>query len=226
VHPGLAIIIAFVTGYLAGSIPFGVIISRRAAGIDLRQHGSGNIGATNVARSVGAKWGAVVLLCDALKGFVPTLLFTLAPIDPPGPDVLAPCCGLAAVCGHMFPCWLRFRGGKGVATALGTVAILDPWATLAAFAAFLAATIVTRIVSAGSILAAVTFGVVAVYRLTRDSWTDSASAMLAFAIAVPLLVIAKHHANISRLLRGKEPRFSAKRREPPANADDSSAGGR
>jgi len=214
VHPGLAILIALAAGYLAGSIPFGVIIARRAAGIDLRQHGSGNIGATNVARSVGAKWGAVVLICDALKGLLPTVLFVLIPSESPEPNVLAPCCGLAAVCGHMFPCWLRFRGGKGVATALGAAVILDPWATLAAFAVFVAAMALCRIVSAGSILAAITFAVVAVVRMTAEPWTADGYAMLGFAVGVPLLIIGKHRANIARLLRGEEPRFRAKQRGP------------
>ncbi|MFN8453045.1 MAG: glycerol-3-phosphate 1-O-acyltransferase PlsY, partial [Anaerolineae bacterium] len=150
---GLGLLVA---AYLAGSIPFSLLIARWAGGIDLRQHGSGNVGATNVARTLGYKWGAVALLLDALKGLLPTwglpLLFYGA-----GSRHAPVAAGLAAIVGHMFPCWLGFRGGKGVATALGVVAVLSWQATLAAFVAFAAVFAVSRIVSLSSIVAAVTF---------------------------------------------------------------------
>ena len=123
-----AALAAFLLAYLAGSLPFGLIVARLFGGIDIRKEGSGNIGATNVARVLGAKYGAFVLSLDCVKGAAPTGLLPvlLLSSDLPQRVHLAVLSGVAAILGHMFPCWLGFRGGKGVATALGVALVLAP----------------------------------------------------------------------------------------------------
>jgi glycerol-3-phosphate acyltransferase PlsY len=196
---------AAATAYLAGSIPFGLLIARYVKGIDIRQHGSHNIGATNVGRVLGGKWGAFVLVLDLLKGLLPTLLLPLLFAPPPEDRLhLMVLCGTCAIIGHMFPCWLGFRGGKGVATALGTAAGLAPWCTLVAFLVFASTFAAKRIVSLSSMLAAIAF---AICRLamtwpapfSREQWSLST-----FALAIPALIILRHRGNIVRLLRGEE----------------------
>ncbi|MCA9081494.1 MAG: glycerol-3-phosphate 1-O-acyltransferase PlsY, partial [Planctomycetaceae bacterium] len=190
-----------IAGFLVGSIPFSLLIARWVAGIDLRKVGSGNVGATNVWRAVGPKWGILALLCDALKGLLPVLLLPrLLAVDTPNLlthlGVLA---GVAALLGHLFPPWLGFRGGKGVATALGVVTVLAPWATLWAFVAFLILFFATRIVSVCSLGAALTF---AIYKLTSEGsslWSADRWSIGLFSIAVPLLIIVMHRTNIRRL---------------------------
>lgn len=199
-------IILLLLSYLCGSIPFGLMIVRAVAGVDLRTVGSGNIGATNVGRAAGKTWAVIVLLLDALKGAGPTLAGPwLAPeILPQTAQVLA---GSAAILGHMFPVWLGFRGGKGVATALGVIAVLSPQATVAAALVFAMTFAVTRIVSLGSLLAAVTFGAVQLWQLRPHFFRDEHRALAIFSIAIPLLVIVRHLGNIARLLRGEEAAF-------------------
>ena len=117
--------IAALLSYLAGSVPFGLVIARIVSGEDIRSQGSGNIGATNVARVLGAKWGVMVLVLDAIKGALPTALIPmLLSFDSTEIGHTGVLCGLMAIVGHMFPVWLGFRGGKGVATALGVVCVL------------------------------------------------------------------------------------------------------
>jgi len=199
--------------YLCGSIPFGIMIVRAVAGIDLRTVGSGNIGATNVGRAAGKTWAIIVLLLDAMKGAVPTLAAPWlvqqlgADLSPQTAQVLA---GMAAILGHMFPVWLGFRGGKGVATALGVISVLSPGATVAAGLAFAITFAATRIVSLGSLIAAITFGVTQLWQL-RDNLLGIENRSLAiFAIAVPGLVIVRHLSNIARLLRGEEGTYKTK----------------
>ncbi len=178
--------------YLLGSVPFGVIFAR-AKGIDIQRVGSGNIGATNVARQLGKKLGALVLLLDAAKGALPVAAaLWLAP----GAWV-APACALAAVVGHCFPPWLRFHGGKGVATALGVFAVLDPPALGVALLVFALVYAACRIVSAGSLAAALAFPLAA-------WWLGAGRYELAAAVAVTLLIIARHRDNLARLRRGAE----------------------
>lgn len=205
--------------YLTGSIPFGLIIGRTVKGIDLRDYGSGNIGATNAGRVLGKKWGLICLVLDALKGLLPVAFFPAwicgASQSPGSLQDLAMLAGGATVVGHMFPCWLGFRGGKGVATSLGVVAMLSPWGLLAAAITFFATFAATRIVSLSSILAAACFG--AFY------WTPYSPHTFSFGLfsaAVPLLIIFQHRANLGRLIRGQEPRFEFKERraEPPDDA--------
>jgi glycerol-3-phosphate acyltransferase PlsY len=196
---------ALVASYLLGSIPFGLLLARWARGIDLRQHGSGNIGATNVARTMGLKWGLVVLLLDALKG----LAFHHVRVG----------CGVAAVMGHMYPCWLQFRGGKGVATALGVVCLLAPWASLGAFAAFTLTLACSRIVSLSSMAAALAFAIVEQFRLWPSAFSGENWSMGLFSLAVPALILVRHRENIGRLWRGEEQRFRFRRADAGAAPD-------
>lgn len=195
------------SAYFCGSIPFGLMIVRAVAGVDLRTIGSGNIGATNVGRAAGMKWAAIVLLLDALKGAGPTWA---APWlaerlglswSPSTAQVLG---GTFAILGHMFPVWLGFRGGKGVATALGVISVLSPGATAAAALSFAGVVAMTRIVSLGSLAGAAAFGVVQLWLLRGQFGNADNRAELIFSIAAPTLIFVRHAGNIARLLRGKE----------------------
>jgi acyl phosphate:glycerol-3-phosphate acyltransferase len=199
--------------YLLGSIPFGYLLVRIFRGEDVRQSGSGNIGATNVSRK-SPVLGVLTLLLDALKGSAAVWLTyqVLARAFPGNIDVdLYPSCciaGVFAVVGHMFPVWLRFRGGKGVATSLGAFAVLAPYATLGSVAIFLLVALVSRYVSLASIAAVVSFPVLAWFSL-RGTRRGSLPTILPMTI-VACLVVVKHHQNIRRLLAGTEPRFGSK----------------
>jgi glycerol-3-phosphate acyltransferase PlsY len=179
--------------YLCGSIPFGLIIARAASGKDVRAVGSGNIGATNVARAAGRTAAAATLVLDALKGLAPVLLAERFGGEQP---LLAPACAVAAVIGHCFPVWLRFRGGKGVATGLGVSLALAPWAALAGAVTWLTLYLLLRISSVGS-LAGVTVAIVVA------SVTGSRPALYGLA-AVGLIILVRHTGNILRLLRRTE----------------------
>lgn len=194
--------------YLCGSIPFGLLVAKWFRGIDLRQHGSRNIGATNVGRVLGSKWGILVLLLDALKGLLPTLLLPPLAAEP-GRLHLQVGCGIAAILGHMFPCWLAFRGGKGVATSLGVILVLAPWGTLTALLAFALTFSLFRIVSLSSIVAALVFGATEFALLLPQPFSEALWSLALFSLGAPLLVILQHRANIRRLLRGEESRFRA-----------------
>lgn len=189
--------------YLLGSIPFGYVLVRLFRHKDVRATGSGNIGATNVLRSGGKALGLLTLLLDALKGFVAVLLaMHLSPNTPHGPSPLAVAAAVAAVLGHVFPIWLKFHGGKGIATALGVFLALVPWVALSALILFILIVATTRLVSLGSILAAISIPLFALLLVPKRS-----AALLAGLSAISLLSIIKHRANIVRLLQGKESRF-------------------
>lgn len=191
-------IILSLTGYLLGSIPFGIILARINK-IDLREHGSGNIGATNVARTLGKRAGVLTLAGDALKGVAAVALADALLTHPW--DIAA--VGLCAFLGHLFSVFLKFRGGKGVATGLGVFLYLMPLATLTSMAVFGITLWLWRYVSASSMIAAASIPALAyVYS------TDPAYVSLASVVAV--LVILKHHQNISRLMNGTENRFASK----------------
>jgi glycerol-3-phosphate acyltransferase PlsY len=179
--------------YVAGSIPFGLIVAR-AKGVNLRAVGSGNIGATNVARALGKGWAIVVLLADAAKGFVPVALGQRLGL--PARDVAL--AGAAAVVGHMFTIFLRGRGGKGVATSLGVALALSPLAALCGFGLYVAAYALSRLSSVGSLLGIWSFPVFATLMggLPRP--------YLVLATAVAALVTLRHRDNITRLIRGQE----------------------
>ena len=207
-------LLILVGAYLAGSLPFGLIVARVAKGIDIREHGSKNIGATNVTRVLGAKWGALCFVLDVLKGALPIALpkWLFAWDDPNRVHWLV-AAGLLTILGHMFPIWLGFRGGKGVATALGVVVMLaNPISTAITFGAFVVCFAATRIVSISSITAAVTFVVAQMYFLWPQPFRAETWSIASFSLAVPMLIIVKHRSNIVRLLRGEEPRFG---RKPP-----------
>jgi glycerol-3-phosphate acyltransferase PlsY len=185
-----------VLGYLSGSIPFGLLLVRATRGVDVRERGSGNIGATNVARVAGKSLGVLVLVLDALKGALPVLL---ARFLEPGPVVPA-AVGLAAFAGHVAPPWLGFRGGKGVATALGVLLVLAPRPALAGALTYAVILAILRISSVGSLLA----GAVAVAVAWLIPGTPAPSAALASVLFAATLWT--HRGNIGRLLRRGEPR--------------------
>jgi glycerol-3-phosphate acyltransferase PlsY len=178
-----------IAAYLCGSIPFGLLIAKVATGGDVRAVGSGNIGATNVARAAGRPAAIATLALDAIKGLVPVLLATRTPEAPP---MLPSCCAVAAVLGHCFPVWLRFRGGKGVATGLGVSLALAPAAAAAGAAAWLALYKIFHISSVGS-LAGVAVAL-AVAALTADQYAVYG------LVGIALIIVLQHRANIRRLI--------------------------
>jgi len=181
--------------YVAGSIPFGALLGW-AKGIDLRQVGSGNIGATNVARAMGKGWAVAVLAADACKGFVPVWLgrhFGLS-------ATAIALAGAAAIVGHMFTLFLRGRGGKGVATSLGVALALSPSAALVGFVAYAVVFAPTRLSSLGSLLGVWTFALLFAVREQPER------PLIALAIGGAVLVTLRHRENIARLVRGEEKR--------------------
>jgi glycerol-3-phosphate acyltransferase PlsY len=208
-------------GYLLGSIPFGYLLVRFVRGEDVRRIGSGNIGATNVARKSPAL-GVLTLLLDSLKGLTAVLLAaSLAGLTANGaePYSAMSLAALSTVAGHIFPVWLRFRGGKGVATGLGAFIIIAPKAVLIAAAIFLVLVAAFRYVSLGSVVAVAMFPSLA-WSLHEYGNVWSA---LAFMTLASLLIVLKHRANIVRLLTGTENRLG---RKSPAQADAPSGGKR
>lgn len=187
--------------YLLGSIPFGYLLVRIFRKQDIRTHGSGNIGATNVARSGAKGLGLATLLLDVGKGLLAVELALHA--FRAGYEVAA-WAGLAAVIGHIFPVWLGFRGGKGVATALGVFLALAPRAAALVVLVFLAIFLLTRFVSLASIVGAGTFPLFGFHFIRERT-----PAVVCSFLLIPLLVILKHHANIHRLLQGTESRFGS-----------------
>jgi len=198
-----------VLSYLLGSIPFGYLLVRIFRGEDVRQSGSGNIGATNVSRK-SPLLGGLTLLLDALKGSAAVgLAYVLSGRNAAGimPYEAMSLAALCAVFGHSFPVWLKFRGGKGVATGLGSFVIIVPKAVLIAVGIFIVAVAVFRYVSVGSVIAVASLPLLA-YELHDFGNMPVALALLALAC---LLIIARHHENIRRLFTGTEIRVGAKR---------------
>jgi glycerol-3-phosphate acyltransferase PlsY len=203
----LTTIAIVVTSYLLGSIPFGLILVRIFRKEDIRTLGSGNIGATNVVRSGAKGLGAATFLLDALKGYVAVyiagMLMHGSAHGIPALQNASALAGIVVVLGHMFPVWLGFNGGKGVATALGMAIALSPLAALIALGVFIAVLAISRYVSLASILAVTVYPIFAllVFRLPRTALSA------AVIIGVPLLVVIRHHKNIARLAQGTEYRF-------------------
>jgi len=213
-----------VAAYLVGSIPFGVVIAR-SRGIDLRARGSGNIGATNVGRVMGPRWGVLCFVLDTLKGFLPVLVVGLH-VRASGRSVPAIvdqaawlAVGFAVIAGHVFSLYLRFRGGKGVATSLGLLLGFFPyftWAGLAALAVWILTVLIWRYVSLASVAAATAFPLLFVLVCILAGWSVlDIWPLLAFAVVVAALVVVRHRSNIARLLAGTENRIGHARREGP-----------
>jgi glycerol-3-phosphate acyltransferase PlsY len=198
-------VIAVVLAYLAGSIPSAVWAGKVFHGIDVREHGSGNAGATNTVRVLGWKTGIPVLIFDLFKGWLAAMLprfLDAAPADTETMMALQIACGLAAILGHVFPIFAGFRGGKGVATTFGVLLALHPLLTLTCAGIFLIVLLASGYVSLGSMVAVAMFPILLVTLFKSPSvW------LTVFAIVVAAAVIATHAKNIKRLLRGEEKRF-------------------
>jgi glycerol-3-phosphate acyltransferase PlsY len=202
--------ILIIGAYLFGSIPFGLIIAA-AHGKDLRSIGSGNIGATNLSRALGRKWAYLCFFLDAAKGLIPMLIAAGFISSPPTfmELFLALAAGCAAVLGHIFPLYLRFKGGKGVATSFGVALGFWPYYTICAAAAFLiwlVFVLLWRYISLASIIASVAFPVTLVLMIVLIPRWNFASLwpLLIAAIAIPVMVIVRHRENIKRLIAGTE----------------------
>ena len=210
-----AYILIALAGYLLGSIPTGYLVAR-AKGVDIRTVGSGNIGATNAFRVLGKPAGVFVLLTDAVKGWLAVwvvaiwILNAVLPTDPSDGTrtIAAIIAGLFAVVGHNYPCWLKFKGGKGIATSAGVLVALVPWALIIILSVWIVLVLATRYVSIGSIAAAVVLPFATWFTTRQDvSLTIITGAMGAMAIY-------KHKGNIQRLLAGTESRANFKRKPP------------
>jgi acyl phosphate:glycerol-3-phosphate acyltransferase len=191
----LAQLIIIGAAYLIGSIPTGLLLGK-AYGIDVRKEGSGNIGATNLYRTVGRKVGIITLIGDCLKGMLPVVLVKFSTLPPE----FAAWVGLAAFCGHVFSVFLKFKGGKGVATALGVFLALAPLAVAIAMALFAGLMFLWRYVSLGSISAAAAMPL-AVFFL------GGSRTVTTITFIISLIIIVRHHENIGRLLSGNESKF-------------------
>jgi glycerol-3-phosphate acyltransferase PlsY len=229
--------------FLLGSIPFGLLIAR-AKGIDIRQHGSGNIGATNVLRVIGKKYGIPCLILDALKGFIPVAIATnLIPVPdraiqfPLGLPETWTLAGssisvltaqtvhiltaLCAVLGHNYSPWVGFKGGKGIATSAGVLLALMPFAVLLLLVAWALLFLTTRYVSVASIGAALILPLLTLWgswhhgRIQDGTWNKP---LFLFSLVIAILAIWKHRSNIERLHQGTEPRFVPKSKQPSLDA--------
>jgi glycerol-3-phosphate acyltransferase PlsY len=201
-----------VLAYLAGSIPFSFLVARAISGKDVREEGSRNVGATNVARTAGRRAGVLALFLDLVKGYLVIVVARWIVARPEWPFPAGPqpwqsremwiaLAGLVAVLAHMFPVWLRFHGGKGVATAAGVILALDPRVFLASIIVFAIVVLLSRMVSLGSILTAASIPL-----LFRFIAHDAPFWRIIISIGISLAVILKHHSNIARLARGDERR--------------------
>lgn len=204
-------VIALVLAYLAGSIPSAVWAGKLFHGIDVREHGSGNPGATNTVRVLGWKTGIPVLIFDLFKGWLAAMLPEFLQAAPEGSEtlmILQIACGLAAIIGHVFPLFAGFRGGKGVATTFGVLLALHPLLTLTCAGIFLLVLLASGYVSLGSMTAVAMFPILLVTLFRTPSvW------LIVFSTIVAVAVIITHKKNIKRLLRGEEKRFIRRRKE-------------
>lgn len=195
------IAILLVIAYLIGSIPTAVWVSKKVFGIDIREHGSGNAGATNTFRILGSKAGTAVMIIDMLKGFVAVKLALFSPYGLYGEQAvnLQIFLGLFAVVGHIFPIWAEFRGGKGIATLFGMILSIQPMVAVSMVAVFLFMLYLTRYVSLSSITASIAFPLMIFFIFREPELSYKI-----FAIATACLVVLTHHKNINRLLQGNE----------------------
>jgi acyl phosphate:glycerol-3-phosphate acyltransferase len=203
--------------YLLGSVPFGLIVGALFGGKDVRNVGSGNIGATNVSRAAGPFAGILTLLLDAAKGSAAVVLAARVTGDSATWMIVA---GLGALVGHCYPVWLKFKGGKGVATAAGIFLVLSPWALSLALAVFILVVVFWRFVSLGSIAAAAAIPLL-MYFLWAPGHAPPMTVSLG-SLAISVLVLYKHDANMQRLVEGTEAKLSFSKNS--ANSDDKKAG--
>lgn len=213
----MTIAILLILAYLVGSVPTAVWVSKLVFGIDIREHGSGNAGATNAFRILGTKAGCGVMLVDMLKGFLAVKLALLSPLlvrSEPFVN-LQIFLGLAAVVGHIFPIWAEFRGGKGIATLFGMILSIQPIVAVSLVAVFCLMLFLTRYVSLSSITASIAFPLLIIFIFNN---AEELSYRL-FAIATAFLVVLTHHKNISRLLSGNENKVPLFRKRRMRNRD-------
>ena len=198
-------LVLIVIAYLIGSIPTALIISKRFFGIDIREYGSGNMGATNTFRVLGSRYGTIVMICDIAKGIFAALLFTFLPYyyhnELERINFMIGL-GLSAVIGHIFPLFANFKGGKGVATLLGMIIAVQPIVAASCVGVFLLVLYLTRYVSLSSILGALMLPICVLW-----IWNEHETMYRVFALLVAFLVILTHQKNISRLLKGVESRI-------------------
>jgi glycerol-3-phosphate acyltransferase PlsY len=206
-----------IAAYVAGSIPFGKIIARYVARIDITKCGSGNIGATNVARELGMKWGIITLILDLLKGFVPVVLFSHS-FSQAGPFYEAALAGIGicALLGHMFPVFLGFRGGKGVATALGVYLAISPLSCLCSLVVFIIIVMIWNYISLGSMLSA---AVIPLFLILFGK----PQPLIIGSLIMALLICYKHKVNIQALIRGEERRWKDRKGKDSSNQANSSS---
>lgn len=202
--------------FLVGSIPFGYLIGQ-VKGIDIREHGSGNIGATNVWRVLGSTWGLFAFILDFFKGFLPVFVLDLLIEHWPETetlDFLSVACGIAVILGHNYSPWLGFKGGKGIATSAGALLAIIPWACAVVIAIWLGALALSRIVSLSSIAAslALPFAVLVFY--------PGSYVLAVFGLVAGALGVYRHRSNIDRLRRGEEPKIGQKNVETGEAAED------
>ncbi|MHC4394556.1 MAG: glycerol-3-phosphate 1-O-acyltransferase PlsY [Planctomycetota bacterium] len=218
--------ILIIGAYLLGSIPFGLLIAK-AHGKDLRSIGSGNIGATNLSRALGRKWAVFCFCMDVAKALIPMLTaMTLIKTNEPTPASLSLwlAVGCAAILGHIFPVYIKFKGGKGVATSFGVALGLWPYYTICAFVAIVIWTVVVllkRYISLASIAASVAFPVTLILEIIiTPAWNfTNLWPLLLAAIAIPLMVIVRHRENINRIIKGTESKISVLRNKPETHQD-------
>jgi acyl phosphate:glycerol-3-phosphate acyltransferase len=201
----MTIAILLVLAYLIGSVPSAVWLSKSAYGIDIREHGSGNAGATNTLRVLGTKAGVTVMIMDMLKGFVAVKLAYITVLNPAFEAFtnLQVFLGLFAVLGHIFPIWAEFRGGKGIATLFGMILSIQPIVALSLVAVFICMLYLTSYVSLSSITASIAFPLMIVFIFNAQELSYRL-----FAIATAFLVVLTHYKNISRLINGNESKVS------------------
>lgn len=210
----LLYIIIGIISYCLGSISFSVIFSKKMAGFDVREKGSGNAGSTNVLRTVGKKAAAITLVCDILKGVIAVLISLLIGkiAKDCSPAILVEISALAVVLGHTFPIFFEFRGGKGVATSLGLILIINWKIGLICLVFALVLMAITRMVSLGSISAAVLFAVLTIF--IRDSYiVEFEASFIIFGILLAAFVIFNHRSNLKRIIAGTENKLSFSKKE-------------
>ena len=207
-----AYIVVAIIAYALGSISFSVIFSRKFAGFDVREKGSGNAGTTNVLRSVGKKVAVITLICDVLKGVVAVLIGVIVSKIVKNIDgaLLTQIAGIAVVIGHTFPIFFEFRGGKGVATSLGVLLVTNWQIGLICLVFALTIIVLTKMVSAGAVLAAVLFPILTLF-IGKDYFIIQGSYFI-FSIIVAIIVMFNHRENIKRILSGTENKLSFKKK--------------